>query len=545
MPDDAQLLRRYAEEKSEAAFAELVRRHLDLVHSAALRLVGGDAHRAQDVTQIVFHVLARKAPKLIRHPVLAGWLYTATHHAATKVVRAEWRRHVREQGAHAMNELLAAAAPATDWDHVRPVLDTAMRELNDRDREAVLLRFFERRTFADIGGALGLTEDAARMRVERALDKLHALLSRRGVTSTAAALSAVLSTEAVSAAPAGMMAVVCNAAMVQTAVTGGGVTAGLLTFMSTTKFGAIVAVAFAILAAGTATREALASREARASLEAAQANYAAQNARLRGLEQQVQVAEQSRAQLEQTVAEARTAQAAEVKRAAESVRVTAQGAKGYVPGAADLARGAAFLAEHPDVKQALLDRSRARVDSRFRPLYRELNLTPAQIAQFETLLIEGEGVNMTAADGSPLILRPGTGMTRDEMERGVHELLGDAGYQQYQEANRLGNSRGFTLQVAGALYFTDTPLDVQQADQLTRLVDGARSTSRQQRGSGGDYWTTLLAQAGGFLSAPQLEVLAGFQQQEQYQRELTQALQNSSKNWSLPGWGADPKKPVK
>ena len=540
MPDDAQLLRRYAEEKSEAAFAELVRRHLDLVHSAALRLVGGDAHRAQDVCQVVFSTLARKAPALTRHPVLTAWLYTCAHHAATKAMRTEWRRRAREQEAHLMNELLSAAPPA-DWDRVRPVLDAAMRELNDRDREAVLLRFFERRPFADIGAALNLGEDAARMRVERALGKLHALLARRGVTSTAAALSTVLSAEAVSAAPAGLTAVVCNAALVQTALTGGGVIAGSLTFMSTTKFTAVVAVILAILAAGTAVREGLASREATTSLAAAQADYEAMSARLRALEQQVQTAEQSRAQWAPARADAAAAQAMEAKRAPAAPPA----GKGYVPGTADVARGAAFLAQHPDVKQALLDRSRARVDSRFRPLYRQLNLTPAQIEKFEALLIEGEGVNMAAVDGSPLILRPGTGMTRDEMEQGVRELLGDAGYQQYQEANRLGNSRGFTLQVAGALYFTDTPLNAQQADQLARLVDAARNAPLQTRAARGDYWTGLLAEAGGFLSAPQLEVLAGFQQQEEYQRELNQAMQNSTKNWVLPGWEPPAKKPAK
>src|ERR1041384_7119854 len=104
MPDDAQLLRHYVEEGSEKAFAELVQRHLNLVYSAALRQVGGDMHRARDVAQIVFTTLARKAPSLTRHPVLAGWLHLATHHAATKAMRTERRRHAREQEAHAMQE---------------------------------------------------------------------------------------------------------------------------------------------------------------------------------------------------------------------------------------------------------------------------------------------------------------------------------------------------------------------------------------------------------------------------------------------------------
>src|SRR2546430_2304208 len=100
MLDDAQLLRRYVDEKSNAAFAELVARHVDLVYSAALRQVGGGTHRAEDVAQVVFITLARKAPALTQHPVLTGWLYTTTHFAATKALRTEWRRRAREQEAH-------------------------------------------------------------------------------------------------------------------------------------------------------------------------------------------------------------------------------------------------------------------------------------------------------------------------------------------------------------------------------------------------------------------------------------------------------------
>lgn len=230
---DAELLRRYAAEKSEEAFAGLVRRHLDLVYSAALRQTGGDGHRAQDVAQIVFTTLARKAGALTRHPMLAGWLYTATQHAAAKTMRTEWRRRAREQEAHRMQEILSSEESSTDWDRVRPVLDEAMRDLNERDREAVLLRFFARQPFAGIGTALNLSEDAARMRVERALEKLHGLLARRGVTSTSAALAVVLANQGTLAAPAGLALSVTGTALAAGA--GGGATATFLTFMGINK----------------------------------------------------------------------------------------------------------------------------------------------------------------------------------------------------------------------------------------------------------------------------------------------------------------------
>src|SRR5687768_12598081 len=164
MPTDAELLRRYTEEKSDAAFAEVVKRYVDLVYSAALRQVRGDTHRAQDVAQVVFTTLARKAVSLTNHPVLAGWLYTATQHAAAKVVRTESRRRTREQEAHLMQEIFGSNESPVDWERVRPVLDTAMGELSAMDRNAVLLRFFAQRSFAEIGTALDVGEDAARMR---------------------------------------------------------------------------------------------------------------------------------------------------------------------------------------------------------------------------------------------------------------------------------------------------------------------------------------------------------------------------------------------
>jgi RNA polymerase sigma factor (sigma-70 family) len=181
MTPDQERLRRCVDEKSDAAFAELVQRYVDLVYSAALRQVRGDAHRAQDVAQVVFTTLTRKAAALTSHPVLTGWLYTTTHFAAEKTMRAEWRRLAREREAQAMQEISAGASESTvDWERIRPVLDAAMRELGERDREAVLLRFFAGRPFAEIGTTLHLSEDAARMRVRRSLDQLHALLARRG-----------------------------------------------------------------------------------------------------------------------------------------------------------------------------------------------------------------------------------------------------------------------------------------------------------------------------------------------------------------------------
>ncbi|HUQ71428.1 MAG TPA: sigma-70 family RNA polymerase sigma factor [Planctomycetaceae bacterium] len=180
MIEDTELLRRYAEEHSEAAFTELVERRLGLVYAVALRQTGGDAHRAQDIAQTVFTHLARKASSLARQPVLAGWLYRSAQFAASDAMRTEWRRQVREQEAHTMNEILSEDRPAGDWDKLRPDLDQVLSELDESDRDALVLRFFDDRSFVDVGAKLNLTENAARMRVQRALEKVRALLARRG-----------------------------------------------------------------------------------------------------------------------------------------------------------------------------------------------------------------------------------------------------------------------------------------------------------------------------------------------------------------------------
>lgn len=218
--DDGTLLRRYAEDRSEAAFAELVRRHLTVVYGSALRRLGGDSHRAQDVTQHVFVALARNAGVLSRHTALIGWLYTTTRNHALKAVDAERRRQACAAEIHAMTQLLSDSASDPSWNHLRPVIDEALDELGDIDRRAVLLRYFQNQPFAEIGRMLRLSEGAARRRVERALDKLRVRLSKRGVTSTNAALGLLLANQAFAAAPAGLAASITAAAFTTAPATG-------------------------------------------------------------------------------------------------------------------------------------------------------------------------------------------------------------------------------------------------------------------------------------------------------------------------------------
>jgi RNA polymerase sigma factor (sigma-70 family) len=188
-PSDSVLLARYAGAGDEAAFAELVRRHLGLVYHVAVRQTGGQAHVAEEVAQVVFTRLARKAGALAGHQALAGWLHTATRHVAHETLRAERRRRAREQEVAIMEENPERGhGGGAVWAELRPVIDEALGALDERDREAVLLRYFAGLSHAAVGARLAVSENAARMRVERALEKLQVQLARRGVTSTAAAL---------------------------------------------------------------------------------------------------------------------------------------------------------------------------------------------------------------------------------------------------------------------------------------------------------------------------------------------------------------------
>lgn len=211
MTDDEQLLRQYIQERSEPAFGELVARHIDLVYSAALRVVNGDTHLAQDVTQTVFIDLARKAPALPPGVILAGWLHRHTCFTSSTAVRTERRRQTREQTAMEISALNDNTSPP--WELIAPFLDEGLNQLSPADRDALVLRFLRRHDFRAVGAALNISEDAAQKRVTRALEKLRAEFARRGVTATAIALSSALSANALQAAPAGLAAAVSAAAI--------------------------------------------------------------------------------------------------------------------------------------------------------------------------------------------------------------------------------------------------------------------------------------------------------------------------------------------
>jgi RNA polymerase sigma factor (sigma-70 family) len=247
MTDDIQLLRRYVVEGEHAAFSDLVRRNIDFVYAAALRGCRGNTALAKDATQLVFTDLSRQAKSLLGHPSVAGWLHTATRFAAMKILRAESRRQLREHQAAELQAITEDGATSIDWSRLQPVLDDAIGELRERDRMAILLRFFQGKSLFEVGASLGLGESAARSCVDRALDRLRGRLVRRGVTSTSAALGVVLGQQVSVAAPVGLASSVSGIALAQSAVAG----AALIPFFAMKKM--FIAAAVLVLSGELAT----------------------------------------------------------------------------------------------------------------------------------------------------------------------------------------------------------------------------------------------------------------------------------------------------
>ncbi|HTV39143.1 MAG TPA: sigma-70 family RNA polymerase sigma factor [Candidatus Sulfotelmatobacter sp.] len=196
---DAELLEQFARNHSEAAFAKLVERYIGLVYSTAFRKTS-NPQQAEDITQAVFIILARKAGSLGPKTVLPAWLHHTARLTAANLQRAELRRIRREQEVY-MQSTLSESAPDALWHKLSPLLDDAVDSLGKADRDAIVLRFFENKNFTEVGGTIGTTEQAARMRLNRALGKLCKYFSRRGVNSTTAVIAGAISANSVQAAP--------------------------------------------------------------------------------------------------------------------------------------------------------------------------------------------------------------------------------------------------------------------------------------------------------------------------------------------------------
>jgi RNA polymerase sigma factor (sigma-70 family) len=244
--NDYELLRRYVRDGSQADFAQLVERHLNLVYSAARRLVC-DSHLAEDVAQQTFVLLAHKGGQLGSDTILSAWLYRAARHLASDTSRREGRRHRREQLAV---EAMTQSTSDAEWQQIEPMLDEAMGDLNATEHDAVVLRYFENKSMKEVGEALGLSENAAQKRISRAVERLREFFVTRGVTAGASGLGVVISANAVQAAPVGLDVTISISAIAGTIATA---TIATHTTMQWLNMKSIAAIVAAAIAAGTGT----------------------------------------------------------------------------------------------------------------------------------------------------------------------------------------------------------------------------------------------------------------------------------------------------
>ena len=536
MPNDAALLLRYAEHRDEAAFAEFVRRHLDGVYSAASRRLGGDRHLAEDVAQEVFSTLARRAGQVGRHSAPSAWLHAATRNAAISVVRREHRRKIREQEAQTMHELSSPNTPPADWSRIAPVLDEVIDHLSENDRRAVLLRFVDRQGFAGIGAALKLSEDAARMKVDRALEKMRRLLIRRGIRSTSSALALALTSHAVASAPAGMAAIITGTAL----ATGGCSVAsalGVFQFMGSTKFAASAAALALCFTAGVPIFQAHRSAEGELASVVAETDRltaisAALNQRIEAA-QQAQLALQNRTNGDRSDNFATSQQPASNRAASGSRR--AHGVA-IVSDEEMLARGIAFVKGNVEARRLIQENNRARIHDRFRPLFQALGLTPAQMEAFHEAIAQAGSLRFGNAAGLSITIPSAQGALphREETEKRVRAVLGEEGFKRYREFERSHGARELTEQIGSAVYTSPSPLSRAQAEKLTALFT-QHSTSFTQGGSFNSSaidWDAVLADSRTILTDTQWAALTAARERTRYAQALSAATREAYNRWT-------------
>lgn len=507
MTDDAECLRKYAELRDEIAFSDFVRRNINFVYSAAFRQTGGDSHLAEDIVQTVFAAAARKSAALSRHPVIGAWLHQATRYAAIDTMRARRSQQSRDSVAGQMTEAISEPESRIDWTAVSPRLDEAVASLGDRDRDAVILRFFGGRSFAEIGAQLDIGESAARMRVERALEKLRIRLSRAGIGSSCAALGAILAENGVMAAPAGLGTVAISAALKVPAV--GGLATSFGAFQTMTSAKTIISVATIAALAGIAAsvHEYRQVRTDERALAAAADTHHSDQARIQQLADSVRASEKRQSELarslQQQQAATDSARASQDEQGANAAAKAASDAMAAAEKAKAkaLADGQAFLAAYGQAHDMLISIGKAQIARKYSALILSGSLTPEQIDQLESQTAEQWAQTLML---TPKNILPGNATLPDDQ---LKSILGDQGFQQLQYYQRLQPLQNLVSDVS-SLSLSE-PISSQQSAQLLTILANANS-SYQGGGAATPQaidWSQAVPQARGILSAAQISAL--------------------------------------
>ncbi|HEY5910017.1 MAG TPA: sigma-70 family RNA polymerase sigma factor [Verrucomicrobiae bacterium] len=486
--NDQELLGQFTREQSEDAFTALVNRHLNLVYSAALRQVRSP-QLAEEVSQSVFTQLARHAANLDPDTILTAWLYQVTRRAAIDVVRREARRQAREQIAYQMSDLIPGS---DDWTHVEPLLDEAMASLEDTDRAAVLLRYFEDKSFREVGQAIGASEDAAQKRVSRAVERLRELLAERKVAIGTGALVLAISANAVQAAPAGLgAAVVAGAGLGASAAisTSTAVTAAKTIVMTTIQKTLIAVVITA--AVGTAiyqTRRASVLSDRVQVLEQKQAQQADLNNQAQALRREHDRATNALAALAANESAAKKSPTEVLKLRGEVGRLRMENAQ--IASTNALSKATA----DPAARKLLRDQQKAGMGMIYKELAQRLKLTTEQTDKFNDLLADGimesVGLVTTVLRDKPAPDQVNSLFASQDkaMQEQVEALLGADGLAQYQDYSRNLVGTLTAQQYKGMMTGTDDEKAL-KSQQFARVIEEASRAVLAESGLPADYQT--------------------------------------------------------
>jgi RNA polymerase sigma factor (sigma-70 family) len=482
--DDHELLAEYARSESETAFAALVARYVNLVYSAALRFTG-NPHHAEEITQAVFVILARKAGSLQRDVVVSGWLYQSARLTAANFVKGEIRRQQREQEAYMQSTLNEPNTAA--WEQVAPLLDEAMGGLGETDRNAVVLRYFENKTAEEVGATLKLSTAAAHKRVGRALDKLRKFFTKRNVTIGASGLVGLISANAVQAAPAGLAATISAAAIAGSGVQASTLIVATKTIFMTTLQKTIVAAALAA-AVGTGIYAVHQGAQLRGQIRSLEEQQAPLTAQLQQLQRERDAATNRVAALTEELAGAK-------KNPNEVLKLRGEvGALRQEKSIADSKSAVSKITADPESRKALRDQQKMGMTALYAELAKSLSLTPDQRGQLNDLLADH------VMDSIDLI----TQALHDKDTRGqidqlfaaqdsalqnqLQALIGADGLAKYQDYTKNLVSTVTAAQFAANL--TGDPANVaDKKSQLTQAMQQATQSALAAAGLPADYQT--------------------------------------------------------
>ena len=527
---DSELLRRYAREKSDAAFAALVARHVNMVYSAALRKTGNPA-AAQEITQAVFVILAQKANRLLPHPALSGWLYQTTRLTAANFLRTEIRRTRREQEAY-MQSLSRQTEPEL-WTQITPLLEDAMGDLGEKDRNALALRFFEGKTFSEIGTAFRVSENAARKRTDYALEKLRAYFFKRGVTSTTGSIAAAISANSVHAAPAMLAKTAAAVALAKGATASTSTLAlvkGALKIMAWTNSKVVIGASVVVLLAVQHHQNTAQARQ-----------IAAARQQLNGQAEALASAESRAQELERQTAgilETESSQQQDLERLQARRKVAGQGGRSLAGVHTPSTLLAAALS-NPDAREALRRQLFTANRTRWSPLIEGLKLNKEDtdkllgigadrgLADLETAVAFTQGTLTAEA-----AMQTEANTERDATNQ-IRLLLGDAGFAGYQECQMEFPARTLVDQYNKQL--GPFPISAFQREALARVIEA--EPPEVASGLAGDFTVRELVSPDGLVGrfAAQaesnqriLQAAAGFLSPEQVESLRLMQVSNMS-----------------